>query len=295
MLTMELSRSWIESLQSLGQDLYSRWQYQAMPEPDLSATNPWRDLPIDAAVHDTLREILWISNTLTRGMIPTSLPGDDYQLYSDLLYSLETRGDVTYLVLGETGVETTVMALAGRGGIYQPIPDEPFDLDQRLKALHSHWREWMSKENAPNKWDKAFDTAVIPPLLLTDHRTDDTFEDGSISKRPPKVEMTGEQSAEADRLYSEYAERRTKAVSYLKRHPPRPMGFAPIKQDEAGSREAWGSLYPDGQIHPNRPADQAKLYNNVRWKPLYRRLTDGESAVRLGRSGRARGDEAKEP
>jgi hypothetical protein len=284
---MDIARSWLGSLQTFGQDFYSYspWQYTSMSSPssspDFSATNPWRDLPSDPSVHATIRELLWISETLSNGLNPTSLPDDDYGVYSAALRSLEMRPDVTYLVLDETDVGKTVMALANRGGTYQPIPEEPFELQERIVALHGYWFGWQSKEDAPNKWEAAaFDTTVIPPLLpSSESSTTTTSDEEEKKKKKPHLStstsltFTEEQAAAAEDLYAVYIQKRSRAVSYLKRHPPTPMGFSPVTQDHASSKEAWESFYPDEQINPNRPADEAKkLFGNVRWKPMYRSL-----------------------
>lgn len=98
-----------------------------------SGTNPYRDLPADQDV--ALREVLFITGTLRDTFLPTSLPEeDDYEFLSRLLRSLETRDDISWTTLHETGAERTIMAIANRRRYFAA---EPFGLTARLRSCTS--------------------------------------------------------------------------------------------------------------------------------------------------------------
>ncbi|TQN67331.1 hypothetical protein CSHISOI_08102 [Colletotrichum shisoi] len=217
---------------------------------DYAATNPWRDLPPDPAVHQTIREVLFIRDTLRDGMLPTSLPDDDYDSYSAVLRSLETRTDLTWLVIQETRVDQTVMAIANRGGYRSPIPEEPYDLHGRAERLHGHWFALASHKDRPDRWDVRFDTTHLPPLLAGHKAT-------------------------ADAKYAAYRKRRDRAVSYLKDHPPKPMAWSPVQTDhpdEIAPGGAWEILFHKAIVQAGRKVLGSRLAGNPAFKPIYRDL-----------------------
>ncbi|UQC90094.1 uncharacterized protein CLUP02_15625 [Colletotrichum lupini] len=233
---------------------------------DYAATNPWRDLPPDSAVHSTIREVLLISDTLRDGMLPTSLPDDNYDTYSAMLRNLETRQDVTWLVIQETGVDRTIMAIANRGGHHSPIPEEPHDLHERAKTLHGHWSALTAASDKPERWEARFDTTCLPPLAARQ---------GSASGQKAgsfKLDLTPAQKADAEARYKAYRKRRDRAVSYLKDHPPKPMAWVPAQTDPEKQRGFWESLFNDGVIKAGRNVEGGKLAGNPGFKPVYRDL-----------------------
>ncbi|KAI3546618.1 hypothetical protein CSPX01_04273 [Colletotrichum filicis] len=233
---------------------------------DYAATNPWRDLPTDSAVHSTIREVLFISDTLRDGMLPTSLPDDNYDTYSAMLRNLETRQDVTWLVIQETGVDRTIMAIANRSGHHSPIPEEPHDLHERAKTLHDHWSKLTAASDKPERWEARFDTTCLPPLAARQ---------GSASGQKAgsfKLDLTPAQKADAEARYKAYRKRRDRAVSYLKDHPPKPMAWVPAQTDPEKQRGFWESLFNDGVIKAGRNVEGGKLAGNPGFKPVYRDL-----------------------
>ncbi|OHF02937.1 hypothetical protein CORC01_01695 [Colletotrichum orchidophilum] len=233
---------------------------------DFASTNPWRDLPTDSAVHSSIREVLLISDTLRDGMLPTSLTDDDYDTYSSMLRNLETRQDVTWLVIQETGVDKTIMAIANRGGHHSPIPEEPHDLHERAKKLHHHWFTLASANNKPDRWDAQFDTTYLPPLVARQGLGSGQKSDSS------QLDLTPAQKAEADAKYKAYRKRRDRAVSYLKKNPPKPMAWVPVQTTPEKSRSLWESLFSDGIVKPGRKVAGGKLAGNPGFKPVYRDL-----------------------
>ncbi|GKT50841.1 uncharacterized protein ColSpa_11022 [Colletotrichum spaethianum] len=233
---------------------------------DYAATNPWRDLPPSTAVHGTIGEVLLIGDTLRDGMLPTSLPDDDYDMYSAMLRSLETRSDLTWLVVQETGIDKTVMAIANRGGYHSPIPEEPHDLHERAKRLHRHWFTLASAKDKPDRWEARFDTTSLPPLVSgratgSGQNTD-----------PTTMDLTVEQKEAADTKYRAYRQRRDRAVSYLKDHPPKPMAWSPIQTEPESTRGAWETIFSDGIVQAGRKVVASKLAKNPMFKPIYRDL-----------------------
>ncbi|KAK6221266.1 hypothetical protein QIS74_04834 [Colletotrichum tabaci] len=236
---------------------------------DYAATNPWRDLPPDPAVHQTIREVLFIGDTLRDGMLPTSLPDDDYESYSAMLRSLETRSDLTWLVIQETRIDQTVMAIANRGGYHSPIPEEPYDLHGRAERLHGHWSALASRKDRPDRWDARFDTTHLPPLLA--RHASDSGQDGDSSG----FHLTTEQKAAADAKYTAFRKRRDRAVSYLKDHPPKPMAWSPVQMDhpdETAPGGAWEMLFHKGIVQAGRKVLGGRLAGNPALKPIYRDL-----------------------
>ncbi|KAK2001918.1 hypothetical protein LX36DRAFT_652801 [Colletotrichum falcatum] len=233
---------------------------------DYAATNPWRDLPPSPAVHETIREVLFIGDTLRDGMLPTSLPDDDYDMYSAMLSSLETRTDLTWLVVQETGIDKTVTAIANRGGYHSPIPEEPHDLHGRAGKLHHHWSTLASAKDKPDRWDTRFDTASLLPLVSRHTPGSGSTVDSS------NLDLTVEQRLAADAKYRAYRKRRDRAVSYLKSHPPKPMAWVPVQTGPETSRSVWETLFDDGIVQAGRKVMGGKLAGNPMFKPVYRDL-----------------------
>ncbi|WDK21183.1 hypothetical protein CGRA01v4_12471 [Colletotrichum graminicola] len=233
---------------------------------DYSATNPWRDLPPSPAVHETIREVLFIGDTLRDGMLPTSLPDDNYDMYSDMLSSLETRTELTWLVVQETSIDKTIMAIANRGGHYSPIPEEPHDLHARAERLRRHWFTLASAKDKPDRWDTRFDTTSLPPLVVR-HTPGSGPKTGFSG-----LDLTVEQKLAADAKYRAYRKRRDRAVSYLKSHPPKPMAWLPVQTEPEESRSVWETLFGDGIVQAGRKVMGDKLIGNPMFKPVYRDL-----------------------
>ncbi|KAK1975383.1 hypothetical protein LZ30DRAFT_754153 [Colletotrichum cereale] len=233
---------------------------------DYAATNPWRDLPPNPAVHETIREVLFIGDTLRDGMLPTSLPDDDYDMYSAMLSSLETRTDLTWLVVQEASIAKTIMAIANRGGHHSPIPEEPHDLHKRAERLHDHWFTLASAQDRPDPWDTRFDTTSLPPLVGR-HAPESGSKADSLD-----LELTVEQKLAADAKYRAYRKRRDRAVSYLKSHPPKPMAWSPVRAGLETSQSVWETIFHDGIVQAGRKVMGSKLAGNPGFKPVYRDL-----------------------
>ncbi|KAM0424469.1 hypothetical protein ACHAPT_010393 [Fusarium lateritium] len=182
--------------------------------------NPFTDLPNDAELENTLCEVRYIHHTLRHYMLPTTLPGDDLDLCSRMLRSLETRTDLTPLVLEETSIHSTMRGIAR---FRKPPPHEPRDLQSRAIALESHWNSHRGNSGhlAPG-----YATCPSPPLVQEDY----------------ELALTLEQAAEAEADYRIWRTNRDRKVSYLKRHPPEPVLGKPVSRGQIASDAVWESL-----------------------------------------------------
>ncbi|GAD98933.1 hypothetical protein NECHADRAFT_52057 [Paecilomyces variotii No. 5] len=229
-----------------------------------AGTNPYRDLPADPAVLDTIKEVAYISDILSATFLPTSLPDDDYALCSHYLRSLETRTDISWLVLEETGIDRTISAISSRGRSWRnPIPDEPFSLHERFTKLHQHWWALQLDPGKPERWEKWFDETYLPPLLKSKPL------ENAQDSQPFQIQFTPDQQAEADAKFAKYLRERERKVSYLKIHPPKPLGFVPVSRDSGASQRAWGSLFSDGVVEAGRSISFGSLTENPTFKPIY--------------------------
>lgn len=217
----------------------------------LQRFNPFKDLPNDPVTVNTFREVSYIKAKLRYFLVPTSLPGDDYLLCSKLLRSLETRHDLTWLVLDETGVRDTIQTISRRGSPREPIPDEPFDLTQRAKSLTAHWTALSKLPDCPKKWETGFSTQRHPPLIAEDF----------------KLELDPEQTANLEKEYTEWRTGRDEKAAYLKYNPPHPTGYSQATRDQVHVDETW-ELLPwvifEGAASPND--------GSRRWLPIYTSL-----------------------
>lgn len=205
---------------------------------------------------------MFIRDTL-KDLLPTSLADDDYAYYSTLLRNLETRTDLTPLIIDESGVKQTMLALAQRrDSVSTPRAQEPFNLQTRFSALHRHWSE--AEKHYPERWEDEYDTQPVPPLLQARGLVDDGTAqkvltvDGS-GTGGVKLELTLEQQKAADRGYFRYFTSRKYKVSYLKLHPPKPIGAVPRATSNEPNKlnKIWDNLWSSGSG------------DGVDWKPLY--------------------------
>lgn len=228
-------------------------------------TNPWRDLPADQQT--ALKEVLFIAETLRDVLLPTSLPDDDYEFLSKLLRSLETRVDISWTTLYETGVDRTVSAIANRprGEYFAP---EPFGLVERFERLHAHWSRLDREEGKPERWKVEHDTVFLPPLIKARGL------DGGAAEESGGLEasLSNEQRGEMEERYAEWKKDRDRKVSYLKDHPPTPMAWFPVSRQEGGIRAAWDEVMDGGVVEAGKRVAERLLVASPRWKPMYRSL-----------------------
>jgi hypothetical protein len=217
-----------------------------------------------------------------RQLTPTTLPGDDYELFSNMIRSLETRTDLSWRVYEETDIRQTIIAAANRGGHAQkPIAEEPFSIMERVKVLNSHWQDLAVASWKPERWEDASDTIFMKPLIVTNSFGEVGAKLGGIGQTNTrdeirttgggfKLALTPEQEAEATRVYDKWRRTRDRKVSYLKDHPPSPLAWVPVARSDTGIRNAWDTLFEDGRARAGRSAPASILSGSKQWKPIFR-------------------------
>ncbi|VUC32482.1 unnamed protein product [Clonostachys rosea] len=236
---------------------------------NLAKINPYRDfLPEQDPI---LRDLIYVKHVL-RQLTPTTLPEDDYQLFSDMIRSLETRTDICWRVWEETEIRQTILAAANRGSASKPIADEPFSLHKRVKALHSHWSDLERAPGKPERWEDASDTTFLAPLIATHSFGEAEAGNKAAGGSGFKLALTPEQEADATKRYQKWRRDRDRKVSYLKLHPPAPMAWVPLAKSDTGIRNAWDNAFPDGRVQAGRSVPMGKLAGDQQWKPIFRSL-----------------------
>lgn len=237
-------------------------------------------------IHSTHSNInflaLYIHDHFSDTLLPTSLPNDtNYSLCSSFLRNLETRTDLTWLVLDESDIKQAIMAIAQRSDSpRRPMAEEPFDLQARFKALHKHWYDLERLPDHPQRWELVYDTQLLPPLLKAAPLSSDQdgllAEDGEQQQQQQQNTsshlLTPEQKLAADAIFKYYLTTRAHKISYLKLHPPQPMAFAPVAKQPHALRTTWEDVLPDGKIEAGRTVAPNKLTDEQTWRPLYRKL-----------------------
>jgi hypothetical protein len=227
--------------------------------------NPWRDLPADQET--ALKEVLFITETLRDTFLPTSLPEeDDYEFLSKLLRSLETREDISWTTLLETGADRTVMAIANR---HQDFAAEPFQLTERFKELDAHWDRLKREDSKPEQWEIEHDTTFLPALL----KARELDGEGAVETDGGLTEgLSDDQREKMEERYAEWRKNRDRLVSYLKIHPPRPIAWAPLPKEEVGRRAAWEEVMEGGVVEDGKQVAESVVAASPNWKPIYRSL-----------------------
>ncbi|KAL2014844.1 hypothetical protein VTN00DRAFT_2369 [Thermoascus crustaceus] len=149
----------------------------------------WPAIPVQYEMvpeylEDAVKEVKYIADELTK-LLPTPLPEDDLQCYSDLLRSLETRTDLTQRIFLEVDVRRTISAIAQ--DIYMEDDTTTYGIKERALALMKYWNQHMrdsSIENPP------FEDRPVPPFK-SDGGDDDAW----------TLRLTEEQASRAEREY----------------------------------------------------------------------------------------------
>jgi hypothetical protein len=228
-----------------------------------ASTNPYRDLPPDQ--EQAVKEVLYIAETLRDTFLPISLPEkDDYDLFSSLLRSLETRRDVSRTTFHETGVDRTLMAIANRPASVTEV--ELAGLVERFAALHEHWSRLAREAGKPERWEVRHDVTFLPPLVETG---DVSGEDEGIGAL-----LGPERVADMEDRFAEWHQSRNRKVSYLKTHPPRPLAWVPVLAADGGGRDAaWADVLDGGVVEAGKRIAEKALVRSPAWKPFYRDLS----------------------
>ncbi|KAL2680437.1 hypothetical protein Neosp_008038 [[Neocosmospora] mangrovei] len=175
-------------------------------------------------------------------LLPTTLPDDDLDLCKNMLRSLETRRDLTSLVLRETSILDTIFSISR---LRKPATHELPDLQSRVVSLNNHWR--LLNAN-PTPLSRGYATAHSPPLM----------------QRNYQLALTLEQAAEAELHYRLWRTNRDRKVSYLKENPPEPIRARTVTYGEIGSHAVWKALPWTPEEMEKAPEDR-----QMKFEPLY--------------------------
>ncbi|KAI8660970.1 hypothetical protein NCS57_01076000 [Fusarium keratoplasticum] len=200
------------------------------------------DLPNDPDLENTLCEVHYIHHTLRYYLLPTTLPDDNLELCKKMLRSLESRRDLTSLVLKETSILDTIFGISQ---FRKPPPYEPPDLQRRVVSLNNHWKLLNA---TPTPLSRGYATSHSPPLMQRDY----------------ELTLTLEQAAEAELHYRLWRTNRDRKVSYLKGHPPEPIKARMVTRGEIASDAVWEAL-------PWTPEEMSKAPDDrqMKFEPLY--------------------------
>jgi len=171
------------------------------------------------------------------------------------------------------------MAVANRrDSPRSPVAEEPFDLQARFRALDKHWSGLERVPDVPQRWEPAYDTQLVPPLLKAqplagnDATADSWTSGGDKQDSTSKLVLNPEQELAADNKFKYYLATRAHKVSYLKEHPPQPIGFAPVAKQPLALHMTWETLFDDGKVEAGRPVSFNRLADDQAWRPIYRLL-----------------------
>lgn len=157
---------------------------------------------------------------------------------SRLLTSLETRHDITKLVLEYTKYDRALDHLADF------VKDTPevgtLDIGPRATALKRHWANIRQQDESRGPQDASY-----PPLLWPAPNADGL-----------KVEFTAKGKEEADKYYHALKSQREYYYRCFQAKPPMPMGWAPKVDD------AWEKT-------PRDKVESGDLFHSPYWIPLW--------------------------
>lgn len=148
-------------------------------------------------------------------MAKFNVPADgsvDFSCVSDLLLSLESRNDITKLIL-EYSLFKPALRLLAREKTFSEIND--LKIASRATALQKHW-EKTSLDHSWSSQDVAY-----PPLL------------SALPNKPKdwKLQLTEMAMEDAERYYHALKTQRKYAYRCFQAKPPKPMAWAPQSGD----------------------------------------------------------------
>lgn len=161
----------------------------------------------------------------------------DVRCISDLLLSLETRDDITKLVLDYTSFELAFRRLAQE----KNFPDnDALQIASRATALKQHWDK-TGQDDAKGPQDVAY-----PPLL------------SAVPDRPKgwKLELSDKAREEAEKYYHALKTQRRHAQRCFQAKPPMPMAWVPKGGD------AWAKT-------ARAKVESGDLFHSRHWAPVW--------------------------
>lgn len=157
---------------------------------------------------------------------------------SKLLQSLETRHDITNLVLEYTEYERALRHLAD---FVKDTPEiNTLNIGPRATALKQHWANIRAQDESAGPQD-----VVYPPLLSPAPNADGL-----------KVEFTAKGKEEAEKYYHALKTQRQYYYRCFQAKPPMPMGWAPKNGD------AWAKT-------ARNKVESGDLFHSPDWIPIW--------------------------
>ncbi|CEJ92569.1 hypothetical protein VHEMI08214 [[Torrubiella] hemipterigena] len=223
-------------------------------EPPASR-NPIRHLPTDPATQLMFRDVSFITKTLRSNLVSQLASDDNVEVYSNMLRNLETRTDLTHLVMAEIEPGGTLGYLAReRAKLSENAADSaPYHLQSRMEALSRYWYDLRG--DAPQQWTPEFDTVTIAPFIIN---TDDQ----ALFETLADIGLPEEQIKEADTEFEKFRIQHSKTASYFTRHPPIPKAFT--VRPGVDSKALYDSVRDsNGQVARD------KMINHPDFLPMY--------------------------
>ncbi|KEY69367.1 hypothetical protein S7711_08125 [Stachybotrys chartarum IBT 7711] len=215
----------------------------ARPDPSENLNEDyWPGVPIDYQppaphLNDAVREVGYLVALLRTCPQPTD-SSTNLECYSDILLSLETRDDLTKLVLDFTEAKDTINAMFR---FAKTLSNDSFRLGERARALDKHWRDTVK-----NKPSHPRDDIPITPFL-------------AVPEGKPagwKLQLSETAAEDAARMHAVRVDHLAHGSSYYQVHPPQPMGWSPVDKD------AWARTDPE-------KVKAGNLYYSKHWRPIW--------------------------
>jgi hypothetical protein len=176
-------------------------------------------------------------------LTPTPLPDDDLQLMSDYLLSMETRDDLTALVLQQTDAKSTINMVSR----ILLKDDTKYNFKSRAEALLKHWSKIRPSTLKDTPEKMLADRPVAP------FKTD--LPDDKLAGW--KLDLGETRTAEAQRQLELLNIEKNRCIKYWTTvKPPRVVGWAPV------DGEAWKKV-------PRADLENGDLFFTPYFKPIW--------------------------
>lgn len=237
--------------------------YKARMEPQYLDYFPYHRVPEDQK--DTFRDVFYVVQTLEEKLAIVLLPEDateeNFLLWDQMLTSLETRDDISWYVLEETGLSSLSVAFSHAMRTYGGRSDAEAGFDKRF--------HFTTRQRELFAWFKDLQTGLRnieePQLLVSEEEQQDALQNGiklgmpggwktayleerlppfksqtpteapkGVSetvigtKKPWALDLTGEQRKDAEEKFASSQARRNRMIDYMRLNPPKPANWFPL-------------------------------------------------------------------
>ena len=212
-------------------------------------------------------------------------PESNYDHYSSLIENLSTRTDLSYRIWSISQIRPTIQRLHQRKitGLGNRYTTEPFFLEERIEALHRHWRQLELARDRPEPWASHSDNVFLPPL--SEQRFNYTRVGKNlletVSDDENALDLSSEQNQKADYYYKQWRGDHDHKAYFLRRDPPVPtawrdtMGYW-LHNMMSMDNPIWDS---DRYTVPDKMsrfvADRGSVKSGT-WKPIHDKHFDWE-------------------